>query len=38
MDQMELMRNIGGISFLGRKYGWASDNIRNYEVSAAISH
>lgn len=23
----------GGISFLSRRYGWASDNIRNYEVS-----
>jgi len=28
---MQLMR-IGGISFLSRKYGWASDNVRNYEV------
>ena len=33
-ELVELMKNTGGISFLSRKYGWASDNIRNYEVSA----
>jgi hypothetical protein len=34
---MDLTKTVGGISFLGRKYGWASDNVRNYEVSAQIS-
>jgi hypothetical protein len=28
---MELM-STGGISYFSRKYGWACDNIRNYEV------
>jgi FAD/FMN-containing dehydrogenase len=23
----------GGISFLSRQYGWASDNVKNYDVS-----
>jgi len=35
---MDLTKIVGGISFLGRKYGWASDNVRNYEVSAHRFH
>jgi hypothetical protein len=27
---------VGGISFISRLYGWASDNVRNYEVRLPI--
>jgi hypothetical protein len=28
---------LGGISFLSRFHGWASDNVRNYEVRPKVS-
>ncbi len=28
-----LLTSKGGISFVSRRYGWAADNVRNYEVS-----
>lgn len=28
----------GGISFVSRRYGWALDNVRNFEVGCSISN
>ena len=28
--------SLGGISFLSRLHGWASDNVRNYEVRSKM--
>jgi FAD/FMN-containing dehydrogenase len=34
-DPEMLMRWVGGISYISKKYGWGCDNVRNYEVVLA---
>ena len=34
--EMMLKIQLGGISFLSRRHGWAFDNVQNYEVRSIL--